>query len=189
MKRIRLKMVRKDLLDIPQYELPPGFRMRLFEKGDEHHWAKVETSAGEFKDEEAALERFNKEFGDDIDEMTRRCVFIENENGEVIGTTTAWYGDLNDDGEIWGRIHWVGVVPDYQGKKLSKPLLSAAMNILAKHHSKAYLTSQTTSYQAVNMYLNYGFEPYITDPSCEEAWGLLETVLNRKIKATGSDHR
>ncbi|MWV46262.1 GNAT family N-acetyltransferase [Paenibacillus sp. HJL G12] len=181
MKRIPLKMVRKNTLEIPQFSLPDGFRIRLFEKGDEHHWARVETSVDEFKTEEAALEHFNKEFGPYIDEMTERCLFIENKDGEVIGTTTAWYGDLKGDGEISGRIHWVGVAPEYQGKKLSKPLLSAAMNILAQHHSKAYLTSQTTSYQAINMYLNFGFEPFIAEPSCYEAWNLLEEVLNRKI--------
>ncbi|MBM7599509.1 ribosomal protein S18 acetylase RimI-like enzyme [Virgibacillus halotolerans] len=181
MKRIPLKMIRKDLLHIPEYSLPNGFRMRLFEKSDEHNWAKIETSVDEFENEEAALERFNKEFGAYLDEMTRRCIFIENSNGEAIGTTTAWYGDLKGDGEISGRIHWVGVAPEYQGKKLAKPLLSAAMNILANYHSKAYLTSQTTSYQAVNMYLNYGFEPFITGPTCNEAWSLLEEILNRKI--------
>ncbi|MEK3889486.1 GNAT family N-acetyltransferase [Bacillus sp. FSL K6-3431] len=181
MKRIPLKMVRKNLLNIPEYSLPTGFQMRLFEKGDEHNWTRVETNVDEFKNEKAALEHFTKEFGSLIDEMSTRCVFIEDKQGEVIATTTAWYGDLNGDGEISGRIHWVGVVPEYQGKKLSKPLLSAAMNILAQHHSKAYLTSQTTSYQAINMYLNYGFEPFITGPSCYEAWELMEKTLNRQI--------
>ena len=181
MKRIRLAMVRKDMVDIPQYSLPAGFRIRLFEKGDEQNWARIETSVDEFKDEEAALARFENEFGAHIDEMTERCLFIEDEHGEAIATTTAWYGDLEGYGEGLGRIHWVGVVPEYQGRKLSKPLLSEAMNILARHHSKAYLTSQTTSYQAVNMYLNYGFEPYLTSPTCDEAWALMEKTLNRKI--------
>ncbi|KLV21919.1 GNAT family N-acetyltransferase [Niallia circulans] len=181
MKRIPLSMVIKDLSHIPQYPLPAEFRIRLFEKGDEHHWAFVEASVDEFESKEAALAHFYKEFGPYIDEMTNRCLFIENKKGEVIGTTTAWYGDLKGDGEITGRIHWVGIVPAYQGQKLSKPLLSEAMNILAKYHSKAYLTSQTTSYQAVNMYLNYGFKPFIKAPSCHEAWSLLEDTLDRKI--------
>ena len=182
MKRIPLKMVREDLLDIPQYALPVGYQIRLFEKGDEHIWARIETSVDEFKDEQAALEHFTKEFGAHLADMTMRCLFIENEAGEAIATTTAWYGDLHGDGEIAGRIHWVGVIPDYQGKKLSKPLLSAAMNILANHHSTAYLTSQTTSYQAINLYLNYGFEPFMTAPSCEEPWILMEETLKRKIR-------
>jgi GNAT superfamily N-acetyltransferase len=181
MKRIKLAMVRRDMLEIPQYPLPAGFRIRLFEEGDEKNWARIENSVNEFKDEEAALASFGNEFGAHIDEMMERCLFIEDEHGEAIATTTAWYGDLDGHGEGVGRIHWVGMVPEYQGRKLSKPLLSEAMNILAHHHSNAYLTSQTTSYSAVNMYLNYGFEPYLTSPTCDEAWALMEKTLNRKI--------
>src|SRR5699024_5066312 len=140
MKRISLKMVRKDLLNITQYSLPAEFSIRMFEKDDESNWARIETSVGEFKNYKAPLERFIKEFEPYIDEMDRCCIFIENKHGDVIGTTTAWYRDLSGNGEISGRIYWVGIIPEYQGKKLSKPLLSAAMHILADHHSKAYLT-------------------------------------------------
>lgn len=172
-------MVRKDLKNIPEYPLPKGFQIRFFEKGDEQIWARIETLVDEFASEELALQRFTSEFGAHLEEMTERCIFIENEHGEAIATTTAWYGDLR--GEVEGRIHWVGVIPEYQGKGLAKPLLSAAMNVLAQHHQSAYLTSQTTSYQAINMYLNYGFEPYQIDPTCDEAWAIMETVLGRKI--------
>lgn len=179
MKRLRLKMVRNDLKEIPAYALPTGFRFRLFEKDDEKTWARIETSVDEFKNEDAALERFTAEFGAHIEEMKERCLFIENEQGEAIATTTAWYGDLR--GKVEGRIHWVGVIPEYQGRGLAKPLLSEAMKILANHHETAYLTSQTTSYQAINLYLNYGFEPYLTESTCDEAWALMEDVLKREI--------
>lgn len=179
MKRLRLKMVRNDLADIPNYSLPEGFTFRLFEKGDENIWARIETSVGEFESEEAALERFRTEFGNHLEEMAERCLFIENDLGEAIATITAWYGDLR--GKVEGRIHWVGVLPAYQGRGLAKPLLSEAMNRLAQHHDSAYLTSQTTSYQAINLYLNYGFEPYRTSETCDEAWVLMEDVLKREI--------
>ncbi len=120
MKYIPLTMVRNNLSDIPQFSLPNGYRIRLFEKGDEPHWARIETSVEEFKNEAAALEHYEKEFGSFTEEMTKRCLFIETEDGEEIATTTAWYGDLKGDGEIAGRIHWVGVTPAYQGKKLAK---------------------------------------------------------------------
>ena len=181
MKRIPLKMKRADLKHIPEYQLPEGFKVRFFEIGEEDLWARVETSVNEFNDEAAALTRFDNEFGPHIDEMTKRCLFVENSAGEVIGTTTAWYGTLEGEQYVSGRIHWVAVVPEYQGKKLSKPLLAEAMQVLAEYHDSAYLTSQTTSYQAVNMYLNFGFVPYVTNETDVEAWRLLEDVLNRKI--------
>lgn len=155
MKRIKLKMFRDNLENIPQFDLPEGYSIRKFREGDEIEWAKIETAAEEFKTVEDALKRFDKEFGSNIEEMKHRCLFIENEDGEAIGTTSAWFGDLDGTGEQKGRIHFVAIKPEYQGKKLSKPLLTAALNTLIKeNHNKVYLTTQTTSYQAINMYLN-----------------------------------
>ncbi|MEB8067925.1 hypothetical protein [Mammaliicoccus fleurettii] len=99
MERIKLKMFRNNLENFPQFELPEGYTIRMFRQGDEHNWAKVETAAGEFKDTDEALKRFNKEFGSNIEEMKYRCLFIENKSGEVIGTTTAWFGYLEGCGE------------------------------------------------------------------------------------------
>ncbi|WP_427706083.1 GNAT family N-acetyltransferase [Staphylococcus sp. Mo2-6] len=178
MENIKVQMVRTQLDDIPQYDVPKGFVIRKFRKGDEKLWAYIETLAGEFTTEDMALERFDKEFGDHVTEMEQRCIFIENEEQEVVGTTTAWYGYLGDDSQMMGRIHWVGIIPAYQGKKLSKPLLSAAMNILALHHNKAYLTSQTISYKAINMYLEFGFKPVQLDDNYHRAWQLLAQKLN-----------
>ena len=182
MKRIKLKMFRDNLENIPQFDLPEGYSIRKFREGDEIEWAKIETAAEEFKTVEDALKRFDKEFGSNIEEMKHRCLFIENEDGEAIGTTSAWFGDLDGTGEQKGRIHFVAIKPEYQGKKLAKPLLTAALNTLIKeNHNKVYLTTQTTSYQAINMYLNYGFEP--SDPTGDdrEGWSLMEEVLNRKL--------
>ena len=181
MKRIPLKMKRPNLLQLPEYELPGGYSIRFFENGEERLWAKVETAVDEFRTVPAALEHFEKEFGPYREEMTKRCLFLEKNDCEVIGTTTAWYGILEGEESVTGRIHWVSVIPEYQGKKLSKPLLGKAMQVLANYHESAYLTSQTTSYQAVNMYLNFGFEPYVTNDTDIEAWTMLEEVLNRKV--------
>lgn len=69
MKRMRVLMTRADLKDIPEYSLPEGFKLRLFKKGEQTEWARVETAAYEFENEEKALERFNNEFGDHLDEF------------------------------------------------------------------------------------------------------------------------
>ncbi|MCY1029022.1 GNAT family N-acetyltransferase, partial [Mammaliicoccus sciuri] len=81
-----------------------------------------------------------------------------------------------------GRIHFVAIKPEYQGKKLSKPLLSAALNKLIElGHKEVFLTTQTTSYPAINMYLNYGFEPYDPDNADQKGWLMMEDILNRKL--------
>jgi len=181
MKHIKLQMIRENLEDIPRYELPEGYSFKMFEPGDENIWANIETRVDEFDSEAAALERFGREFGEHIYEMGDRCFFLMNPRGEAVGTATAWYGDLEGDGNVRGRIHWVGIVPEYQGRGLSKPLLGKAMAILAGFHDAAYLTSQTTSWQAVNMYLDFGFRPVRLDDGYEAAWSLLEEKLGRVI--------
>ena len=163
------------------YPIPEKFCIRNYRKGEENLWAEIETAAGEFKSEKEALERFKNEFGLYRDDMGKRCFFVINkESNKAIGTTTAWYNN-NFNGQHYGRIHWVGIHPDFQGRKLAKPMLATAMMCLAKYHDKAYLTSQTTSYKAINMYLDFGFVPEIMSDECEKAWKIIEDVLDRKI--------
>lgn len=176
---IELFMHRPSLTGIPDFPLPEGYAIRSFRCGDEAHWARIECAAGEFKTEEAALRHFRKEFGDHPAEMERRCLFVTDTQGVPIGTTTAWFGPF--DGRPMGRIHWVAVVPEHQGRKLSKPLLSAALRTMAVFHEEAYLTTQTTSYKAVGMYLNYGFEPAVREAKCRQGWHMIENLLGRSI--------
>lgn len=182
MEYIKLKMVRENLEHIPQFEIPAGYTIRMYKKGDKKIWATVETSAGEFEYIDAGEKRFDKEFGQHLNLMPDRCLFIDNESGETVGTTTAWFGNIAEDEEEMGRIHFVAIKRDYQGQKLSKPLLSAAMEQLKTlGHQKTYLTTQTTSYKAINMYLDYGFEPYDINEESTRGWKLMEQVLDRRI--------
>lgn len=82
-----------------------------------------------------------------------------------------------------GRIHWVSILPKYQGKSLAKPLLTAAMEIISHHHKKVYLDSETKNYKAINMYLQYGFKPYFHENKDKKAWRILEEKLDKKIIA------
>ena len=166
MKEISLEMVRDHMDHLPSYSCPSDYTIRIYVRGDERLWAKIESLAGEFANQEQALEHFQAEFGPFLSEMEGRCFLLEDRHGEAIGTATAWYGDF--EGEERGLVHWVGIVPSYQGRKLSKPLLSAVVARLAIDHQKAYLNTQTTSYQAVNLYLNFGFVPYLGNDSGKE---------------------
>lgn len=171
-------MVRDNLEDLPSHTLPPGYRVRKFRKGEARLWAQVEAAAGEFESAEAALARFIHEFGDRLDEMEDRCLFLVDENsGRVIGTATAWY-DLGFEGEDYGRVHWVAIVPEYQGRKLAKPLMCAVMERLRQSHAKAYLVTHTKCVKAIRMYLDFGFRPLHKHDTCEEAWRHLAGVLD-----------
>ncbi len=172
-------MIRDHMTHVPLYLCPAGYSIRPFVSGDERHWAEIETAAGEFPGQEQALEHFSQFFGPSLDDVGDRCLILTDSTGAAIGTAAAWYGQFK--GEERGRVSWVGIVPDHQGKGLAKPLLSAVMARLARDYGTAYLTTQTTSWRAVNLYLAFGFVPYLGDGWSDEGWGLMEQVLQRRI--------
>lgn len=176
---VELFMYRPHLRDWPDAALPPCYAIRPFRAGEEADWARIEHAVGEFATPELARRHFDEEFGGGIAEMEERCLFVVDERNVPVGTTTAWYGDW--DGRTIGRIHWVAVVPEHQGKKLAKPLLAHALRTLARFHDRAYLSTQTTSWKAVGMYLDFGFEPALRLPGCADGWRLAERLLGRRI--------
>lgn len=182
MKALPVLMVNWRLEKPKPLALPLGYSFRMFRRGEERLWAEIETAAGEFPDLSSALSRFQREFGPYPDEMEQRCVFLLHE-GRVIGTATAWYrnseslGKYGVDSLPEGRLHWVAIHPDFQGRGLARPLVSEAVRLLCGFYDSAYLTSQTTSFKAIKIYLDYGFVPVLTAPGAKEAWRLLARLL------------
>lgn len=170
-----LTMALDDLARVPDLALPAGYQTRAYGAGDERHWARIEREAGEFADDARALARFAAEFGSHTGEMKERCLLLCAADGSPIGTTTAWYGEHG--GQVIGRLHWVAIVPAFQGRGLSKPLVAAALARMRQWHDRAYLTTQTTSWIAVKVYLDFGFRPVFDRPDSGEAWALMARVL------------
>ncbi len=180
-------MVLDEINNDVKINLPVGYKFSMYEKGDEKDWAKIETSVGEFGDEQKALERFQREFGKESSLMESRCIFIEDSNGDKIATTTAWYGDLF--GKEQGRIHWVAVMPNQQGKGLGKALISKALLLFYEQGftGNIYLTTQTWSYKAIKMYKKFGFKPYIRGNNSQDdkqfqddqkAWSIINKIIS-----------
>ena len=164
------------LKTIPESPLPVGFQFRLFQAGDEKEWARINAATGEFSGTDVALQRFDTEFGPYLAEVKKRMLFILNEEELPIGTATAWFGEW--EGQTIGRLHWVEIIPEYQGKGLGKPLISRAIKLLAYYHAEAYLKTQTTSQAAIHLYGKLGFQPVILSEEEKEGWRL----INRLIK-------
>lgn len=166
---------------LPSFQLPEGYSYRFYRTEDKRHWADIECKAGEFSDRETALKQFKSEFGSFENEMKRRCIFLIPDGiKRPVGTATAWYGCRN--GKLWGRLHWVGIVPEHQGKNLGRPLVGTAMKRLADlKHDRVYLTTQTTSLAAIKIYLDFGFVPYIRSGRCRKGWDIVEAALNYPI--------
>ena len=157
----KLKMLRKAGTPASDYPLPEGFKFVFYEDGNETDWARIETSVAEFDSEFAALLTFKEEFNPDVnaEELRRRMFFIENEGGEKIATATAWWSYIEDERHAW--LHWVSVDPKYQGLGLGKALTSHVTHLLLEIEGDVdfYLSTQTWSYKAINIYKQFGFQP------------------------------
>lgn len=181
---IPLVMVRDTLTDIPQYSLPDGYSIRKFRRGEGEQWAQISVAAGTIDSMEIAMDSFTKNFLDPVEDMEDRCFFVvHNETGRAVGTAMAWFAPDFGEGENYGRVHWVSIVPEFQGRRLAKPMLCAVLDRLAQSHDKATLGTQTFRKAAVNLYLDLGFRPYFSYPTCPQAWKDLAEELKHPALA------
>ena len=138
-------------------DMPDGYSIAKYSPGDEHAWAHIVTATGEFTAQEKALAFFEEKFVPYAQLLKERCLFAVNPQGEKVGTLTAWQGDDGTSG--LPRVHWVSVVPDEQGKGLAKALVAESLAFFAMTYpgQTVYLTTQTWSHAAINLYEKAGF--------------------------------
>ena len=118
-----INMLREHLGDIPDHALPEGYAFRWYQPGDADLWVAVQAAADKYNPITPAL--FIAQFGEDEAVLAERQFLLMNPEGEPVGAISAWYG-AEEYSAAWGRIHWVAIVPEYQGKGLAKPMLSRA---------------------------------------------------------------
>jgi len=173
-----IAMIRLDLADIPQHSLPKGYSIRTYRPGDEEHWVRIHEKADTHQ--EVTLETFRQSFGDDLSAMQDRGFFLETAESEVVGTATAWY-EMGFHGKDYGLVHWVAIVPEHQGRGLSKALLSRVMNRLAQSHEGGLLRTSADRIPAIHLYLNYGFRPLYYEQACAGEWERVKKELSHPL--------
>jgi GNAT superfamily N-acetyltransferase len=103
--------------------------------------------------------------------------FLCDERQRPIGTAAAWFND-NYNGLPHGRVHWVAVIPEKQGKGFSKPLMTIICNRLRElGHERAYLGTATARFQAIRLYSLFGFLPEIKGDQDRAIWKELEEKI------------
>ena len=169
-----------------------GLSLRLFSDAaaDRARWAEVVAGAGEFDaffggEAAAALARFDTEFGPHLAALSQRCVLLF--DGErCVGTATAWRGDTENE----GRLHWVAVLPEYRRRGLGRWLVGVALGLMRDlGATSAFLTTQTTSFIAINMYTTYfGFAPAELTETEEttRGWATVKAALGDRASSSSS---
>lgn len=173
-------LLERDLDTLPLFPLPKGYKFVFYRQGDRDNWIDIEKSAKEFSNYEQGLDAWNRYYANNENLLFNRMVFIENEKGEKIATATAYHDITNRDQSGDGWLHWVAVRREYQGKGLSKPLISHVLNIMRElgiTHAK--IPTQTTTWLACKIYLDFGFVPLPKNAvNSRDGWRIIKALTN-----------
>lgn len=150
----KLFMELDTLRGIPVFPLPEQYYIKPYHAGNEKDWLAIHLEADIHNPISETL--FTEQFGNDPKTLTDRQLYLYYQD-EIIGTATAWFAPSYKDGK-YGRIHWVAIKPAYQGRGLSKPLLSkTCLQLINLGYTKAYLTTSSLRPIAVTLYNKFGF--------------------------------
>ena len=172
-----LIMTLDNLNDVHLYSLPIGYKFVYFmSDADIDDWINIHISTGEFACKSKAREYFYDFYGKFYKQLSKRCIFVVNTKNEKIATAT-----LSPADEYGYKcvIDWFAIRKDYQGKQLSEPILSKLVN-LAKGfgYDKILLHTQTHTWLAAKIYLDFGFEPMFFED--KKGWQVLKTLTNHQ---------
>ena len=154
-----IRLMRDSLENIPHYPLPDGYSFRFYEgEKDIDVWIDIEKSAKEFISHSEGKRNFETYYGKYKHLLGERMIFVVAPNGESVATATAYFEPWDDDSTGW--LHWVAVRREYQGKGLSRPLISKTLETLKTlGYKRAKVPTQTTSWVAARLYLDFGYYP------------------------------
>lgn len=174
-----LLMTYDDTSKYLEYSLPQGFSFRTYQEGDILRWIDIHLSSGEFTSVLEGEKIFHQFFDSFIDELPKRLVFIiDDKTGEPVGCATI--SKVNEEGYT-AAVDWVAIKKEYQGMKLSRPLISKFISLSnSLGEKKLILHTQTTTWLACSLYLDFNFIPYNTDSI---GWNIIKTLTNHvKLK-------
>lgn len=170
----RICMIRPTLEGLPDYALPASFALRAYASGDESAWLAIHEQADPYHEITPAL--YREQFGEDPVRLRERQFFLVSPEGHPIGTASAW-DDVAFRGERWGRVHWVAILPAFQGRGLAKPLMRrVCLRLRELGHDKAYLTTATYRVAAIGLYRHFGFQPDIQDDGDARKWASIGII-------------
>ncbi len=173
-------ILERNLEGLPKFPLPEGYRYVFYQQGDREQWIDIEKSAKEFTSYEQGLEAWNRYYGGNESSLLDRMVFIETLEGRKVATATAYYDVSGRDKSGDGWLHWVAVRREYQGKGLSKPLITHVLEIMRGFgHIHAKIPTQTTTWLACKVYLDLGFRPVPQNAvHSREGWRIVKTLTD-----------
>lgn len=173
-------LLERDLDTIQHFVLPEGYQFVFYAPGDRDAWIAIEKSAKEFNSYDKGLEAWNRYYAENEKILENRMVFVEDNQGRKVATATVYFDITGRDKSGDGWLHWVAVRREYQGKGLSKPLISYVLNIMrGLGYTHAKIPTQTTTWLACKIYLDLGFAPVPQNAAnSRKGWEIIKALTN-----------
>lgn len=165
--------------------LPEGYCFKYYEVGDEKAWAELEYEIGDFQTVDMAKEYFLSEYCQNINEIRNRCIFVLNQEKQIVGSCIAWKDRKGNN--TAASLHWLIVSPKEQGKHLGKALCQKVLGIFSEFNEfPVYIHTQPWSYIAILLYVHLGFKLQTTETFSDyenqytQAMNILKGILTKQ---------
>jgi len=149
-------MINEDLSPAPVHPLSPDLVVHWYVPGDEKYWIDIHKVADKFNVITPQL--FDKQFGNDKLDLTRRQGYLLDKTGKAIATATAWE---KEQGEFagFGQVHWVAVVPERHNQGIGKMIVSiVCQRLIELGYTQAFLDTSNLRPAAIHLYEKFGFK-------------------------------
>lgn len=177
MENLQVRMIHEDLLATPVFDLPQPYSIVLYKPGYEQSWLRIHERSDQHNVFTPFV--FVDQFGRDLKSLAERQYYLLDGDDEPVGTATAWD---EQRGSYSGRVHWLAIMPEHQGRGLSKALLSTVcQKLLMMGHRKGCLSTSTARLAAICLYLQFGFRPLIRSDEDEVAWSSFENKSGLRL--------
>lgn len=161
----QLRMIRRNLDDLPEVELTSGYEIRTYRPGDEAAWAKIMNSGigADWTAEKCSEALISKS------QFLPDGLFFAVHDDEPVGSACAWRSSPDEWNE--GYLHMVCVLPEHRGKNVGYLLALSVLHYFREHKFQScILDTDEWRIPAIKSYLRLGFEPMYLDESQRERW-------------------
>lgn len=144
-----------------KHELPQGYTFCFYDESIELEWVKLLVLCEQFESFGEAINYIHNMFETHESLVKSRMIFVKDPKQNIVATCTLWAG--HHFGKPLQRLHFLCVNPEHEGKGIAKALVSKILELhkLVNPNEPIYLTTQTWSYPAINIYLSFGFIAYL----------------------------
>ena len=163
--------------DCQAVDLPYGYRLEFWSDSNcIDDWIRIHLETGEFASPKEADVIFHLYYDKFYSELSKRCFFILDSNDVKVATATI---SPTDEYGYPCALDWLAVSQRAQGKGIGKALIANCIDVAkGLGYDKMVLHTQTNTWLAAKLYLDFGFKPYVEDDI--KGWQILKTLTNHR---------